>query len=105
MHPSSPAAGEKAVADDSVQDNIAHQIKASGANYDGLVDDAKAGTDAEHQLTLMEAVRKYPCSVGWSVLISMSIIMTGYDVVLLGYVFLSALSSSFLLFSLSPTRH
>ncbi|GAA5821067.1 hypothetical protein JCM11251_001946 [Rhodosporidiobolus azoricus] len=64
--------------------NVEAQLAADGANVDHLVNDAKAGTDAEHKLTLMEGLRKYPRAVFWSWLLSCAIIMTGFDIVLLG---------------------
>jgi len=49
-----------------------------------MFDNAKAATDKEHKMTLMEGIRKYPKAVGWSLLISSCIIMEGYDVSLVG---------------------
>lgn len=41
----------------------------------------------EHQLTLAGALCKYPKVVLWSILLSTSIIMEGYDIVLMGSFF------------------
>ena len=49
--------------------------------------DAKAGTDAEHKMTLMEGVRLYPKAIGWSILLSATIILEGYDTTLIGNFF------------------
>lgn len=52
----------------------------------GKPDAADLGKQAflrEHELTLLQAVRKYPTAVMWSMLVSMSIIMEGYDIVLI----------------------
>lgn len=44
---------------------------------------AAEAADAEHQLTLMQALKKYPKACFWSICISTSIIMEGYDIVLI----------------------
>lgn len=44
---------------------------------------AKQGADEEHSLSFLQAIRKYPKAVFWSVLLSTSIIMEGYDIVLI----------------------
>ncbi|KAJ5612905.1 sugar transporter [Penicillium lagena] len=43
---------------------------------------AKAATDAEHALSLKEAINKFPKAMAWSVLLSTAIAMEGYDSVL-----------------------
>lgn len=45
---------------------------------------AHQATDAEHNITIREAFRKYNRAVLWSVLISTTVVMEGYDVTLLG---------------------
>lgn len=44
---------------------------------------AKQAAEDEHNLTVMSALRKYPQAVMWSLLVSTSIIMEGYDIVLI----------------------
>ncbi|KAJ5825998.1 sugar transporter [Penicillium riverlandense] len=44
--------------------------------------EAKAATDAEHALSLGEAINKFPKAMAWSVLLSTAIAMEGYDSVL-----------------------
>lgn len=44
---------------------------------------AKAATEKEHKMTLMQGVRLYPKAVFWSILISTCIAMEGYDVCLI----------------------
>lgn len=44
---------------------------------------AKQAAEDEHNLTVMDALRRHPQAVMWSVLVSTSIIMEGYDVVLI----------------------
>ncbi|KAM0350892.1 hypothetical protein ACHAP4_009799 [Fusarium culmorum] len=48
---------------------------------------AKQAAEEEHNLTLLQAIRKYPKAVLWSVLLSTSIIMEGYDIVLISSFF------------------
>ncbi|RYC88092.1 Alpha-glucosides permease MPH2 [Fusarium oxysporum f. sp. narcissi] len=58
-------------------------------NYDTVKDTsiAKQAAEEEHNLTLLQAIRKYPKAVMWSVLLSTSIIMEGYDIVLISSFF------------------
>ncbi|KXX73305.1 Maltose permease MAL31 [Madurella mycetomatis] len=49
--------------------------------------EAKQATDDEHAQTLMQALRENHKAVFWSVMISMSIIMEGYDTILIGNFF------------------
>ncbi len=44
---------------------------------------AKLGHDAEHSLTILAAARKYPRAVCWCLVISLTVIMEGYDTALL----------------------
>lgn len=44
---------------------------------------AKAATDKEHSMSLLQGIRLYPKAIGWSLLISTCICMEGYDVCLL----------------------
>ena len=45
-----------------------------------MVEDAKAATDKEQSMTLLQGIRTYPKAVAWSVLISTCIAMEGYDI-------------------------
>ncbi|KAL3428560.1 general substrate transporter [Aspergillus tetrazonus] len=53
----------------------------------GAIVEAKQATDEEHAQTLWSALRDNRKAVAWSVLISMSIIMEGYDTILMGNFF------------------
>ncbi|KAF4345683.1 maltose permease [Fusarium beomiforme] len=57
--------------------------------YDDIKDTsiAKQAAEDEHNLTFLQAIRKYPKAVMWSVLLSTSIIMEGYDIVLISSFF------------------
>lgn len=48
---------------------------------------AQAAALTEHDLTLAQAIKKYPRAIFWSVMVSTSIIMEGYDIVLVGSLF------------------
>lgn len=56
---------------------------------DLLVSEARNATDAEHQMTLVQAIKTYPKAIGWSVLLSSTLIMEGYDLALLGNLYAS----------------
>lgn len=49
--------------------------------------EARAANAREHSFTVREALRAYPWAVAWSFAISMSIIMEGYDTILVGSLF------------------
>ncbi|KAH5583459.1 hypothetical protein HBI24_107860 [Parastagonospora nodorum] len=49
--------------------------------------EAKQAAEEEHQLTLLQAIRQHPKAILWSVLLSTSIIMEGYDLVLVNSFF------------------
>src|SRR5690349_6426321 len=48
---------------------------------------AREATLIEHNLSLKEALRKYPKAVFWSIMVSTAIIMEGYDIVLVTSLF------------------
>jgi SP family general alpha glucoside:H+ symporter-like MFS transporter len=50
-------------------------------------EEAKQAAEEEHQLTLLQAIRQHPKAIIWSVLLSTSIIMEGYDIVLMNSFF------------------
>lgn len=52
------------------QDQIAH-IK----SMDRVIHDAKAATEKEQKMSLMEGIKLYPKAIAWSVLISTCIVM------------------------------
>ena len=53
----------------------------------GAIFEARQATDEEHDQTLWKALRENRKAVAWSVLISMSIVMEGYDTILMGNFF------------------
>lgn len=48
-----------------------------------VIRNAKAATDEEHKMTLMQGLRLYPKAIAWSMLISTCIVMEGFQVCLL----------------------
>jgi len=44
---------------------------------------ARAATEKEHSMTLLQGIRLYPKAIGWSIIISTCIAMEGYDVALI----------------------
>lgn len=54
-----------------------------------LASEAKTAAETEHQMSLWEAVKTYPKAIGWSVLLSSTLIMEGYDLALLGNLYAS----------------
>lgn len=56
---------------------------------EALVADAKHASEVEHHMSLLTAIRTYPKAIGWSVLLSSTLIMEGYDLALLGSLYAS----------------
>ena len=48
------------------------------------LDDAKLATSKEHSLTVLQGLKPYRKAIGWSVMLSMAVIMEGYDTTLVG---------------------
>ena len=59
-------------------ENATEKLSSTKAEFAALGIDAKAATDREHAMTLREALRKYPKAIGWSVLLSLAVVMEGY---------------------------
>ncbi|RSH79631.1 uncharacterized protein EHS24_009283 [Apiotrichum porosum] len=57
-----------------------HDIK----NPDVLEIEAKEALATEHALTTAQAVRAYPMAIFWCLMVSMCVIMEGYDTILIG---------------------
>ncbi|KAL4768443.1 general substrate transporter [Aspergillus nidulans var. acristatus] len=58
--------------------------KSEGEQWHTSTKEAQAANAAEHLMTVRQALRAYPWAVIWSLTISMSIIMEGYDTNLIG---------------------
>lgn len=66
-----------------------HKPTAMTIEDPALAAEAKQATDAEQQMTLWRAVKLYPHAIGWSMLLSSTLIMEGYDLALLGSLYAS----------------
>jgi hypothetical protein len=64
--------------------NLDKDMLEKPSSMDRLLENARAATDKEHNMTLMQGIRLYPKAVAWSMLISTCIVMEGYDVSLVG---------------------
>lgn len=54
-----------------------------------LIQEAKHASAKEQQMSLMTAIKLYPKAIGWSMLLSSTLIMEGYDLALLGSLYAS----------------
>ena len=52
-----------------------------------FLSDAEDATKREHDLTLLQAIRLYPKAVAWSIMMSTTLVMDGYDLKLIGSLF------------------
>ena len=52
--------------------------------WEADLDEAQSANAHEHSLTVRQALKYYPWAVFWSLGVSMSIIMEGYDTILIG---------------------
>jgi SP family general alpha glucoside:H+ symporter-like MFS transporter len=60
------------------QDQI-ERVKA----LDQMIHNARSATEKEHKMTLLQGIKLYPKAIFWSILISTTIVMEGYDVCLI----------------------
>ena len=49
-----------------------------------LADYAQVGAAAEHNMGPMEAVKNHPWALFWCLMVSMCVVMEGYDTILIG---------------------
>jgi SP family general alpha glucoside:H+ symporter-like MFS transporter len=73
----------------SIQDQEKKDTNVYGkeGGFQASVGDAQQANISEHKHTVRQALRAYPWAVFWSLLVSMSIIMEGYDTQLIGSFF------------------
>ena len=62
---------------------------APNVHDDVVLVEAKHAADTEHSMSLLKAIKLYPKAIGWSVLLSSTLIMEGYDLALLGSLYAS----------------
>ena len=80
---SSPAHDEKQE-HDIPDESYSLQTLGEAGVWTATLAEAQAANAHEHSFTVREALRAYPWAVFWSFAVSMSIIMEGYDTILVG---------------------
>lgn len=65
-------------------DNVLRKASVAVDNFATLSAEAREATDKEHRMGFLRAIKLYPKAAGWSILLSTSIVMEGYDTLLLG---------------------
>jgi len=60
----------------------AHIERTSFDKPEALEEIAKEATAIEHSLTTLEAVKAYPMAIFWCLMVSMCVVMEGYDTIL-----------------------
>lgn len=66
----------------SVEKVAAHHVEETLGH--GAIIEAKQAADDEHSQTLWQAIKSNRTAIGWSVMVSMSVVMEGYDTILIG---------------------
>ncbi|KAL1880543.1 hypothetical protein VTK73DRAFT_5556 [Phialemonium thermophilum] len=56
-------------------------------DWGNIAEEANLATQAEHNTTFLQGVKLYPKAVAWSAVVSLCIIMEGYDTALMGSLF------------------
>lgn len=75
--------------DEDIKSTIGHDPKSADnflgvrGQWEATLEDARAANTHEHSLSVRSALKAYPWAVCWSLLISLSIIMEGYDTALI----------------------
>ncbi|KAK1920597.1 hypothetical protein DB88DRAFT_458828 [Papiliotrema laurentii] len=59
------------------------QVDLGATRYATVTANAQIHQDAEHTMSLIQAIRRYPKAIMWSVILSCAIIMEGFDLTLL----------------------
>ena len=82
-HPTGTGAGDDEDTEN-IQSNITTDLAMHDPKFVLLSTEAKAATEAEHAMTVREAIKSYPKAVFWSMFFSTAVAMEGYDLVLIG---------------------
>lgn len=61
------------------------QLDLDDQHTQDLIQRAQASDAADRQLTVRQALKKYKKAVAWALFLSTSLIMEGYDLVIVGY--------------------
>ncbi|RAO72411.1 uncharacterized protein BHQ10_008423 [Talaromyces amestolkiae] len=65
-----------------LDNSVVNKLARSNPKVAILSSEAKLATEAEHNMSIRDAISRYPKAVAWSILFSTAIIMEGYDIVL-----------------------
>lgn len=63
--------------------DISDNFIGTRGEWEATLEDARAANTHEHSLTVRSALKAYPWAIFWSLVISLSIIMEGYDTALI----------------------
>lgn len=55
------------------------ELSQTVTGYDAMVSDSEAARAAEHAMSLRDGLRLYPKAIAWSALLSLTLVMEGYD--------------------------
>jgi MFS transporter, SP family, general alpha glucoside:H+ symporter len=64
-------------------DDFNSQLFTKNGNINNMANYTRAATEAEHKMTFLEGVKLYPKAMAWSILLSLTIVMEGYDTTLI----------------------
>lgn len=67
-------------ADDTLRQYRSTEEPGSDSSMTKVIQNAKAATEKEQNMSLLQGIKLYPKAVAWSVLISTCIVMEGYDI-------------------------
>lgn len=70
-----------------IEHSAARRLAENSDKFIVLSGEAQLATEAEHAMTIREAVRRYPKAIAWSLLFSTAVAMEGYDIVLITSLF------------------
>lgn len=70
-----------------LNDDVLKRLSVAIPNLQEVTDQAREATNLEHSMTFWETVKLYRKAIGYSALMSLAIVMEGYDTALLGSFF------------------
>lgn len=70
-----------------LENSAARRLAETSEKFADLSNEAKIATDAEHKMSVTEAIKLYPKAIMWSVIFSSAVAMEGYDLVLVSSFF------------------
>jgi MFS transporter, SP family, general alpha glucoside:H+ symporter len=70
-----------------LDNSVVHSLARTNPKVAVLSSEAKVATQAEHQMSIRDAIKRYPKAVAWSILFSTAVVMDGYDIVLVSAFF------------------